>query len=111
MFSYGILHTTHVVNDRKVDVQKPKFEALRPNFGWISVERIKKTLAAATQYARTFGRFLSGNTTRPRFPAAIGRFHDDVATDTFFQIPRQSMIPPWAWRLYYMAQFIAEESQ
>ena len=79
------VHSTRVANDREVITQKPKFEALRPNFGWISVERLKKTLAATTQYARAMGRIPFRKHYKTRFPAAnVRRFNDDVATDTFF---------------------------
>jgi transposase InsO family protein len=79
------VHSIRVANDREVTKQKPKFEALRPNFGWISVERLKKTLAATTQYARAIGRIPFRMHYKTRFPAAnVRRFNDDVATDTFF---------------------------
>jgi transposase InsO family protein len=79
------VHSARVANNQEVKAQKPKFEALRPNFGWISVERLKKTLAATTQYARAVGRIPFRMHYKTRFPAAnVRRFNDDVATDTFF---------------------------
>jgi hypothetical protein len=79
------VHSARVANESEVIKQKPKFEALRPNFGWISVERVKKTLAATTQYARGIGRIPFRKHYKTRFPAAnVRRFRDDVATDTFF---------------------------
>ena len=63
----------------------PKFEILRPNFGWISADRIKKTLGATTQFMRTTVTFPFRHHYKTRCPAAnVRRFNDDVAMDTMF---------------------------
>ena len=61
-------------------------ENLAPNFGYISTERIKKTLAGTTQYYRAvdYGHKMRRHF-KTRFPAAnISRLNEDVATDTLF---------------------------
>ena len=74
-----------VVMEQLVEKHVPKFEQLRPNFGWITAERIKATLAATTQFGRTVVRFPFRMHFKTRFPAAnVDRLNDAVATDTFF---------------------------
>ena len=80
-----------IINENGVKQKKvkPKFEAMRRNFLWVSPERIKKTLQATTQFARSVGRIPFRKHYKTRWPAAnVNRFNDDVATDTFFQTPR-----------------------
>jgi hypothetical protein len=73
----------------EVNKQKPKYDKLRPNFLWVSADRIKKTLAATTQFARSIGRIPFRKHFKTRWPAAnVNRLNDDVATDTFFRTPR-----------------------
>jgi hypothetical protein len=36
------------INQRTVSKATPNLEALRPNFGWLPIERIKKTIQATT---------------------------------------------------------------
>ena len=61
---------SRVIQEQSIAKHKPKFEELRPNFGWISVERIKATLAATTQYGRSVVRFPFRMHFKTRFPAA-----------------------------------------
>jgi hypothetical protein len=76
---------SRVVMEQLIAKHVPKFEQLRPNFGWISAERIKATLAATTQFGRTVVRFPFRMHFKTRFPAAnVDRLNDAVATDTFF---------------------------
>jgi len=76
------------VNGVKRNKISPKFDGMRENFLWISTERIKKTLAATTQYARSVGWIPFRKHFKTRWPAAnVNRYNDDVATDTFFRTP------------------------
>lgn len=76
---------SRTILEQMVTKHVPKFEQLRPNFGWISAERIKATLAATTQFGRTVVRFPFRMHFKTRFPAAnVDRLNDAVATDTFF---------------------------
>jgi hypothetical protein len=89
---YRDINETYVLNKGEalqVSKQQPKYDKLRPNFLWVSAERIKKTLAATTQFARSIGRIPFRKHFKTRWPAAnVNRLNDDVATDTFFQTPR-----------------------
>jgi hypothetical protein len=76
---------SRTVLEQMIAKHVPKFEQLRPNFGWISAERIKATLAVTTQFGRTVVRFPFRMHYKTRFPAAnVDRLNDAVATDTFF---------------------------
>ena len=76
---------SRVIQEQTVVKQTPKFDLLRPHFGWVSVERIKATLAASTQFGRSVVRFPFRMHFKTRFPAAnVDRLNDAVATDTFF---------------------------
>jgi len=76
---------SRVILEHLVAKHVPKFEQLRPHFGWIPAERIKATLAATTQFGRTVGHFPFRMHFKTRFPAAnVDRLNDAVATDTFF---------------------------
>ncbi|HSN65310.1 MAG TPA: hypothetical protein VLS94_01660, partial [Fusibacter sp.] len=61
-------------------------DRLRPKFGWISKDLIKKTLDVTTQYARNLG--IQGNMKqhfKTRFPALnVSRRNEPVATDTVY---------------------------
>jgi hypothetical protein len=73
------------INQRAVSKAKPNLEALRPNFHWLPLERIKKTIQATTQFARNAPRYPFRKHYRTRWPAAnVDRWNEDVATDTFF---------------------------
>jgi hypothetical protein len=73
------------IQQRTVSKATPNLEALRPNFGWLPIERIKKTIQATTQFARTLPRYPFHKHYRTRWPAAnVDRWNKDVATDTFF---------------------------
>ena len=72
-------------NNQTVTPSKPDLEALRPLFGWVPVDRIKKTIASTTQFARASVRLPLRKHLKSRFPARnVHRWHEDVATDTFF---------------------------
>jgi hypothetical protein len=73
------------INQRTVSKATPNLEALRPNFGWLPIERIKKTIQATTQFARTAPRYPFRKHYLTWWPAAnVDRWNEDVARDTFF---------------------------
>jgi hypothetical protein len=73
------------INQRTVSKAAPNLESLRPNFGWLPLERIKKTIQNTTQFARNMPRYPFRKHYRTRWPAAnVDRWNEDVATDTFF---------------------------
>jgi hypothetical protein len=39
---------SHLANNHKTRLKEPDYEALRPNFGWVPIELIKKTFAKST---------------------------------------------------------------
>ena len=81
---YDVFRSTSVYA-RSVDPHFPKFEVLRPNFGWIPESRIKNTLHATTQFGRAVQSFPFRRHYKTRFPAAnVARLNDDVAMDTMF---------------------------
>ena len=70
---------------KSVTRQQPNFEALRPYFNWISIDRIMQTLKNTTQFYRAAVQNRLKRHYKTRFPAAnISRLNEDVATDTFF---------------------------
>ena len=59
--------------------EAPDYEKFRPNFGWVNVDTVQRTMEQSTQW----GVFLPN--TFPRNPALnIPRRHEAVATDTLF---------------------------
>ena len=75
------LHTfQHQQNKHEVD-----FEKLRPFFGWVQPDVIKKTFDKSTQWAVAITRFPMRKHIKSRFPALnISRRSEPVATDTIF---------------------------
>jgi hypothetical protein len=74
-----------IKNQRTVSKAAPNLEALRPNFGWLPIKRIKKTLQATTQFARTDPCYPFRKHCCTCWPAAnVDWWNKDVATDTFF---------------------------
>jgi hypothetical protein len=45
------------INQRSLSTAAPNLELIRPNFGWLPLERIKKTIKATTQFARAGHRY------------------------------------------------------
>jgi hypothetical protein len=77
-------HQTRTVSNT-VTVAKPDLELLRPFFGWVPVDRIKKTIDSTTQFARASVRLPMRKHFKSRFPAYnVHRWNESVATDTFF---------------------------
>jgi hypothetical protein len=73
------------INQHTISKATPNLEALRPNFGWLPIARIKETLQATTQFARTAPCYPFRTHFCTRWPAAnVDRWNEDVATDTFF---------------------------
>ena len=70
----------HTVERKELD-----FNRLKPNFGWMPVERVKRTLENTTQFARADNRIPMRQHYKSRFPACnVPRWNETVATDTFF---------------------------
>mmetsp|Transcript_20329 Transcript_20329/g.42624 ORF Transcript_20329/g.42624 Transcript_20329/m.42624 type:complete len:1867 (-) Transcript_20329:137-5737(-) len=67
----------------------PDMDILRPNFGWVSADRIKQTLEKTTQFYRAVKRYPFRKHFKSRFPAAnVRRLAEWFAMDTvFFDIP------------------------
>ena len=69
-------------------VQQPTniyYNRLKPYFGWVNAETIKKTFENCTQWAATSARFHMGKHSKSRFPTFnIPRSNEAVATDTIF---------------------------
>jgi hypothetical protein len=73
------------INQRTVSKAAPNLEALRPNFGWLPLDRFKQTLLATTQFARNTPRHPFRKHHRARWSAAnVDRWNEDLATDAFF---------------------------
>jgi hypothetical protein len=73
------------IHKRDLSTRAPNLELLRPNFGWVPIDRIKQTIKATTQFARASTRLPFRKHFRSRFPACnVHRWNESVATDTFF---------------------------
>ena len=63
----------------------PTLEALRPHFGWVPLDRIKKTLENTTQFFRASVSHPFRKHFKSHFPAAnVRHLNEWFATDTFF---------------------------
>ena len=63
----------------------PDLDALRPNFGWVPVDRIKDTLNSTTQFCRATVHHPFRKHFKSRFPAAnVRRLPEWFSTDTIF---------------------------
>ena len=68
-----------------IQPKEPNYEHLKPNFGWVNVDRIKETLRNTTQWFRAATRLPLRRHFKTRFPAAnVSRLNETVCTDTFF---------------------------
>jgi hypothetical protein len=78
-------HQTRTVS-HTVTVAQPDLELPRPFFGWVPVNRIKKSIESTTQYARVSVRLPMPRHFKSRFSAYnVHRWNESVvATDTFF---------------------------
>jgi hypothetical protein len=73
------------INQRTVSKAAPNLAALRPNFGWLPLERVKQTIQNTAQFARNVPWSPFRKHHRTRWPAAnVDRWNKDVATDAFF---------------------------
>lgn len=73
------------IASHSVNVQKPHYEALRPNFGWAPLDIVKKTFEHTTQWAKMNERYPFRKHFKSRFPALnVIRRNEAVATDTVF---------------------------
>ena len=69
------------INQRTVSKAAPNLEAFRPNFGWLPLERIKKTIQNTTQFARKAPRYPFRMHYRTCWPGAnVDHWNEDVAT-------------------------------
>ena len=70
---------------QRVQQRLPDLDVLRPNFGWIPVDRIRDTLKAIAQYYRATVHHPFRKHFKSRFPAAnVHRLPEWVSTDTIF---------------------------
>ena len=70
---------------QQVTTTYPDLDLLRPNFGWLPVDRIKKTLATTTQNYRAAAHYPFRKHFKSRFPAAnVKRLPEWFSTDTLF---------------------------
>jgi hypothetical protein len=77
--------TLCLANPHVVKTKQHDFNRLKPNFGFVPVEHIKKTIEHTTQFARMDTRLPLRKHFKTRFPAAnVNRLNEVVATDTFF---------------------------
>jgi hypothetical protein len=75
---------SYASNRHTVQPKQQDFNKLKPNFGFVPVDRIQKTLENTTQYARMDTRLPLRKHFKTRFPAAnVNRLNETVATDTF----------------------------
>jgi hypothetical protein len=79
------VRNTYVAHLSNVTPASPKFELLRPLFGWTPADTIKHTFEVTTQYARGRVSDTTKQHWRSRFPACnVKRCNKPVATDTVF---------------------------
>ena len=81
-------------------VQQPTvtdYNKLKPYFGWVNAETIKKTFENSTQWTVTPTRFPMRKHFKSRFPAFnIPGRNEAVATDTIFSdTPALTLVLPW----------------
>jgi hypothetical protein len=77
----------HLLQCRQHDVQRNHhdYEALRPCFGWVSVDTVRKTILATTQHAREVYHAPLRKHFKSRFPALnVHCRNKAVATDTIW---------------------------
>jgi hypothetical protein len=60
----------HCINQRSASKAKSNLEILRPNFGWLPLDHIKKTIQATTQFARAAHWYPFRKHYKTRWPAA-----------------------------------------
>ena len=78
-------HAKYDVNERAYTATPVDYHRLRPFFGWISVDTIKRTFEHTTRYVRYSGSYPIRKHFMSRFPALnIHRRNEPVATDTIF---------------------------
>ena len=72
-------------NPHSIMTKEPDYEALRPKFGWLPVDIVKRTFAATTQYARIPQSTVLRKAFKSPFPALnVHRRDESVATDTVY---------------------------
>jgi Reverse transcriptase (RNA-dependent DNA polymerase) len=83
---FAHLHAdTHCLYQHVVRDVPPDFDALRPQFGWIPSDVIKRTFDVTTRWARNVERLPFRKHFKSRFPALnVHRRREAVATDTVY---------------------------
>ena len=99
------IHTQTILSDtptilvKKHDQQPTTidYNKLKPYFGWVNAETIKKIFKNSTQWAVTFTRFSMKKHFKSRFPAFnIPHRSEAIATDTISLIPLPLiLVLPW----------------
>jgi hypothetical protein len=80
-----IISDMYEVHLSEISKATPNFYLLRPVFGWVPADTIKRTFGVTTQYARGQVSDTIKQHWRSRFPACnVKRHHEPVATDTAF---------------------------
>ena len=83
--SVRMVNKLYFTHEAQVERRQMDFNRLKPNFGWLPIERIKRTLENTTQYARADTRIPMRKHFKTRFPAAnVPRWDETVATDMIF---------------------------
>jgi hypothetical protein len=78
----GLYYQAH---ERQVKHKEPNYEELKPKFGWLSADVIKKTYDATTQYARIpLSTLLTKHFKSPHPALNVPRRQEPLATDTIF---------------------------
>jgi hypothetical protein len=73
------------VTSREITSNEPDYKALRPYFGWLSEDRIKKTLQLTTQYGRIpHGTLLKRHYRSPNPALNVRRRSEPVACDIVY---------------------------
>ena len=78
---------TEIIQEGEVKIQskEPEYELLRPFFGWLPTDIVKKTFAATTQYGRMPGStYLKKHYKAPNPAFNVRRRDEPVATDTVY---------------------------
>ena len=69
----------------KITKKTPDYEALRPIFGWLPIDIIKKTFKSTTQYTRTPMSTIIKQHYKSSYPAFnVKRRDETIATDTVY---------------------------
>jgi hypothetical protein len=80
-----MVNDVHGIHNTEVSKVAPKFEFLRPLFGWAPADTIKHTFNVTTQYAHGRVSDTLKQHWRSQFPACnVKQWNEPVAADTVF---------------------------